>query len=422
MGLMFGEVRLWLLLTLSLYLVYHMYYLRRLLTWLDARGNTYPPVGRGIWVEIYDQLRRLQKRNAARKKKLAGYLSRFQESTAAMPDATVVLDEHWQIEWINAAAQSLLGLNPQQDIAQHIANLIRNPAFKDYLDREDFSQPLEIPSPKDDEQYLSIRIVRYGNDRRLFVARDITRIIRLEKMRRDFVGNISHELRTPLTVLNGYLETIVDDPDEALDEWRRSLKLMHQQARRMSNIVNDLLMLSRLEIDNAPTDTSEVSAPAMLATIREDAVALSGDQQHDIRLEADEDVWLIGASNELHSAFSNITFNAVRYTPANGRITIRWYLRDNGAARLEVEDTGIGIPPQHIARLTERFYRVDVGRSREVGGTGLGLAIVKHILQRHQATLRIESTVNKGSTFICEFAPERVVMRASVVAGVGASQ
>ena len=420
-GLVVDQLLPLLLFTLVLYLLFHVYYLNRLLNWLEARGKTYPPVGRGIWVEIFDQLRRLQKRNQARKKKLTGYLNRFQESTAAMPDATVVLDEQWQIEWINAAAQELLGLNPQQDIAQHIANLIRNPVFKDYLDREDFSQPLEINSPKNEEQYVSIRIIRYSNDRRLFIARDITRIIRLEQMRRDFVGNVSHELRTPLTVLNGYLETIVDDPDDALDEWRHSLKLMHQQAKRMSNIVNDLLMLSRLETEDAPADSSEVSVPAMLATIREDAIALSGDNQHDIRLETDPDVWLVGAGNELHSALSNITFNAVRYTPAKGRITLRWYVCNTGTARLEVEDTGIGIPPQHISRLTERFYRVDVGRSREVGGTGLGLAIVKYVLQRHKGTLRIESTVNKGSTFICEFAADRVVMRSNVVANAESS-
>ena len=409
-GSFFHATTLFLAITLMGYLAWHLYHLRQLYKWLNKKGKFAPPEGRGVWRDIFDQLYRLQKRNRARKKKLARYLNRFQESTAAMPDATVVLDAHWQIEWINAAARELLGLKQQKDAGQHITNLIRHPAFKNYIDKGNFRQPLEITSPTNEAIHLSIRVVPYAQKQRLLIARDITRLIKLEQVRRDFVANISHELRTPLTVLNGYLETMADDHDPALAEWKPTLNLMHQQTGRMKSIVNDLLVLSRLETTPPAKSSAEIVVPGMLASIREDALGLSADKQHQIILEVDQNLWLKGISNEIHSAFSNLVFNAVRYTPAQGEITIRWY-RDEQGAHFEVQDSGIGIPPHNIPRLTERFYRVDVGRSREVGGTGLGLAIVKHVLQRHQGELRIKSIVNKGSTFICDFPSSRIIVK-----------
>ncbi len=395
---------------LAAYLGWHLYNLRRLYRWLTSRGKSNPPDSRGLWRAIFDHLYTLQKRNRDQKKKLARFLSRFNESTAAMPDATVVLDAHWQIEWINSAARELLGLKPHKDAGQHITNLIRHPDFKRYIDKGAFRQPLEITSPVNEALHLSIRIIPYGQKQHLLIARDVSQIVRLEQVRRDFVANISHELRTPLTVLNGYLETMVDADDPALDHWRHSLELMHQQTSRMKSIVSDLLTLSRLETTPPSGSGNVVPVPGMLASIREDALALGGDKGHEITLEADPELWLRGVDSELHSAFSNLVFNAVRYTPAGGSIAIRWY-RDERGAHFEVKDTGIGIPPQNIPRLTERFYRVDVGRSREEGGTGLGLAIVKHVLQRHQAEFRIKSVVNKGSTFICDFPANRIVIK-----------
>ncbi len=399
---------LFLAIALAIYLFWHLYQLRRLHDWLNTKGRFQPPTSRGVWGDIFDRLYRLQKSNRNRKKKLARFLNRFQESTAAMPDATVVLDEQWQIQWINSAARELLRLRPKRDVGQQITNLLRHPAFKRYIEQERFKQPLELHSPASDAVQLSIRIIPYGKKQRLLVARDITRLNQLEQMRRDFVANISHELRTPLTVLNGYLEAMQDDDDPALKPWRPSLDQMHQQTDRMKSIVNDLLMLSRLET-SAPNGSSKtVFVAAMLATIREDALALSGDKNHTIRLDADPQLQLKGIDSELHSAFSNLVFNAVHYTPEGGQIDIRWY-RDKRGGHFEVNDSGIGIPPQNIPRLTERFYRVDAGRSRDAGGTGLGLAIVKHVLQRHQATLRIKSAVNRGSTFICDFPPSRII-------------
>ncbi len=413
-GLIFDSVTLLLLLVTAGYLAWHLRNIKKMHDWLHSRNNFYPPDGGGVWTDIFDQMYRLQKRNRDRKKKLASYLTRFQSSTAAMPDATIVLDELGQIEWMNGAAQETFQLRPHKDTGQLITNLVRIPAFRAFFDSGIYDPPLVMPLPHDDSQFISIRIIPYGQNQRLLIGRDITRLKQLEQMRRDFIANISHELRTPLTVIHGYVETMADDHDSGLEPWQPSLKLMQQQTSRMRNIVEDLLTLSRLETGNQSPRSSEVSIPALLVTIREDALALSGDQQHDIQLEVDDAIWLRGASNELHSAFSNLVFNAVRYTPAGGKITIRWYGDDKGA-HLEVRDTGIGIPPQHIPRLTERFYRVDIGRSRDVGGTGLGLAIVKHVTQRHKGRLRISSRLNEGSTFCCDFDKEAVIRKASIV-------
>jgi two-component system phosphate regulon sensor histidine kinase PhoR len=235
-------------------------------------------------------------------------------------------------------------------------------------------------------------------------------------MRRDFVANVSHELRTPLTVVSGYLETLLEDEDEAALRWRRTLQSMHGQSKRMEGIVEDLLTLSRLETRAQPEHQLPVAVPGLLAQVREDAQRLSGEQAHQMTLEADADLWLSGAESELRSLFSNLAFNAVRYTPAGGRIQMRWYADATGA-HFSIQDTGIGIAAQHIPRLTERFYRVDIGRSRGSGGTGLGLAIVKHVLMRHDGQLEIDSQPGKGSMFRCDFAPGRIYRQTRSEAG-----
>ncbi|WJW75072.1 phosphate regulon sensor histidine kinase PhoR [Thiohalobacter sp. IOR34] len=408
LGLVFGQPWLWLLLAVSAYLGWHLRNLARLVEWLRVGRRFHPPESSGIWDEVFQQIYRLQQRNRQRKRKLGSMLNRFQQATAAMPDATVVLTPGDEIEWWNQAAERLLGLSYPRDTGQRISNLLRHPAFVEYLARGDYAQPLEMPSPADEHVGLSIRIVPYGNNQRLLIARDISRIQRLEQMRRDFVANVSHELRTPLTVLAGYLETLDGDAEEADGDWRHALPVLRQQTERMQRIVEDLLMLSRLETDSGQGGQEPVSVPAMLAVICDDARRLSDDKRHEVLLEADPELWLRGNDHELRSLFSNLIFNAVRYTPAGGRIRVRWY-QEGGQAVCAVSDTGIGIAPQHIPRLTERFYRIDVGRSRQSGGTGLGLAIVKHVLLRHQGELGIQSEPGKGSTFSARFPAGRVV-------------
>ncbi len=409
-GLPFGLVELFLLLTLAAYLGWHLRQLYRLYAWLHDGHTFHPPEAPGIWGDVFNLVYRSQLRNRKRKKRLTGLIKRFQEATAAMPDATVILDSDGGIEWFNGAAQPLLGLQPGRDVGQRILNLIRNPEFRRFLTLGAPNEPIRLPSPVDEQTILNFRVVPYGRDRRLLIARDVSQQQRLEQMRRDFVANVSHELRTPLTVVSGFLETLLDEREELPPHIRRSLSLMEQQSGRMSQIVEDLLLLSRLESGEHRSQREQVAVGAMLRMVEEGIAPLAAEKQHKLNFECDDSLWLYGSEKELYSAFSNLITNAVRYTPEEGEITVRWF-RDDKGAHFEVQDTGQGIAPQHIPRLTERFYRVDVGRSRESGGTGLGLAIVKHVLNRHDATLRISSDINRGSTFRCDFPPEMIVTR-----------
>ena len=417
-GWLVDAVALALLLGLGVYAGWHMRQVYRLERWLRYGKHFHPPEARGIWEEIFQLIYRLQQRNRKRKRKLGGMLNRFQQATAALPDATVVLTDGEHIEWWNDAAEQLLGLRYPRDVGQHVGNLIRNPAFVAYLHSKDFDSPIQMPAPVNPQITLSVRLISYANDQRLLVARDVTRIQQLERMRRDFVANVSHELRTPLTVVAGYLETLLDEAadDPAARQWLCTLTSMHEQSRRMQGIVEDLLMLSRLESQAQPDQPAPVAVPGLLAQVREDAQRLSGDQAHDITLEADPELWLLGSESELRSLFSNLAFNAVRYTPAGGHIDLRWY-GDAEGAHFAIRDTGIGIAAHHIPRLTERFYRVDIGRSRGSGGTGLGLAIVKHVLLRHDGQLDVDSEPGKGSTFICTFAPVRTLRQVRPAVG-----
>jgi len=389
-------------LALMAYLGWHLYNLYRLERWYYRRKKTEPPNAAGIWGEAFEHIYQMQRSNRRRKKKLATILSRFKESTAAMPDATVVLTEDDQIEWFNKAAKRYLGLQSKQDVGQRIDNLIRHSRFSEFLAKGDFSEPLEMVSPLDAQRYFAFRVVPYGNQQKLLVVRDISRIKRLERMRSDFVANVSHELRTPLTVLSGYLENMMDDGGSELAPWDKCLHQMQGQSQRMTRLVDDLLMLSRLEDEEKAALRDPVAVPAILSAVLDDARALSGTRAHQISLEVDASIWLRGSEKELASAFSNLVFNAVEYTPGNGSIALRWYRNDEHVC-FEVKDAGIGIAAQHVHRLTERFYRIDAGRSREHGGTGLGLAIVKHVLDRHDARLEITSQPGSGSVFRCVF-------------------
>lgn len=348
---------------------------------------------------IQDRFRRARSAWFKRQRRLIRLLRRYHHSAMAVPDATVVLNRNYEIEWLNRAALRLLGLSPR-DHGLRIDNLLRQPSFVNWLSSNPLARPLELIVPGDESRNLSLRMETYGEDRYLLIGRDVTALHRLQEIRQDFVANVSHELRTPLTVLSGYIETLIDMDEIHDPEIQRILRSMHQQSDRMRRIVEDLLLLSRLETSTVSDEYFErVDLPQMLDSILVDAEILSADEAHVFVREIDKNLLLRAIPREIYSALSNLVFNAVKYTPAKGRITVRWYQQGDGAAVFEVEDTGIGIDHKHIPRLTERFYRVDVGRSRARGGTGLGLAIVKHVLIRHDASLQIESEPGKGSLF-----------------------
>ncbi len=402
LGWWLGGGLFFLLITAVGYLAWNLYNLLRLHRWLHNADLSSLPVSRGIWGSVFDGIYRLRAGSLRRRKRHNRLLKRFYKLAAALPDATVMLGEHDTIEWFNKPAQRLLGLRPSTDVGQNIGNLLRHPLFREYLKKGGGEEPVEIPSPTDERVIISVHLVSYGKNRRLLTARDVTRLHSLEQMRRDFVADVSHELRTPLTVIRGYLEAMADSKEELPEEWQRSVVLMEQQTQRMERIVTDLLFLARLENGGYGDEEECVDVPALIAAVREDALTL-GEKRHEIALDVDPDLLIRGNHEELRSVFSNLVFNAVQHTPPGGKITVRWWRKGDSGACFQVEDTGPGIAPQHIPRLTERFYRIDVGRSREKGGTGLGLAIVKHVMNRYHGKLEIESEVGVGSRFRCFF-------------------
>ena len=392
----------WLVLAAALgLLVYQLAEVYRLEHWLRASRRRRAPRGRGLWGHVFAGIDRQLTRQRTRRQRLVELLRRFREGANAMPDGTIVLSAAGEMQWWNQLASRYLGLHWPQDRGQRIANLIRHPDFAAYLERGDWTAAVKIPSPQDNRRTLEIRIVPYGDHQQLLLARDISELHRLETMRRDFVGNISHELRTPLTVLQGMSEQLADMDELDADDLQRPLALMDQQIERMTRLVDDLLLLSRLETERPTGERGLVSVAEVVEDVAAEARALSN-EQHRISTTVDESLWVEGDEEELRSAFSNLLSNAVKYTPAGGRIDIRWF-EASGAACLAVADTGQGIPPHHIPRLTERFYRVDSGRATRQGGTGLGLAIVKHVLSRHGAHLEVNSEMGVGSTFTAVF-------------------
>lgn len=406
-GIVIDHLLIGLLLGLIGYLAWHLTNLYRLEKWLQSGPKLQPPEAWGVWGESFAQIYRLQLSNRKRKRRLKKILRAFQESTAAMPDAGLVLGTHSEIQWWNDAAQELLQLRSPRDVGLRIDNLLRHPRFLQYLAGEEEEESVEIPSPLDDDVILNLRLVRYGKNQKLLIIRDVSKIHRLERIRRDFVANVSHELRTPLTVIRGYLETLAEVEDLPLKRRKTLFETMEQQAKRMEQLLDDLLLLARLEAQDEQNELESVPVAELLKEIRDDALFMSGDK-HKVALVADSDLRIRGVANELRSVFGNLVNNAVQYTPEGGEIQIRWF-QDGDEACYEVRDTGEGIEPKHLPRLTERFYRVDTSRSRATGGTGLGLAIVKHVLERHQGTLEIESQMGLGSTFRCRFNAVRTI-------------
>ena len=386
---------------------WHYWKLHGVLDRLTARTRMPPPTGEGVWNELDRLLHRSQSDMRVRKRRLIEMLRAYRAAAMALPDAVVVLDRNSQrVQWFNPAATTLLGLHYPRDIGAPLGERLHPLSLARWLATGRNAEPLmDTPSPVDPNKRLSLRLIPYSDELWLLVARDVSKLMRLEHMRRDFVANVSHELRTPLTVVHGYLDLL--DPAER-PEWAPMLAEMQRQSQRMTQLVEDLLTLSRLEAQDGVVE-DEVSMAPMLATLRREAEALS-QGRHKVVVEDLAPVDLRGSTKELHSAFSNLVSNAVRYTPAGGTITVR-FAREGDGVVLAVEDTGYGIPAAHLPRITERFYRVSTSRSRESGGTGLGLAIVKHVLQLHQARLSIDSEVGSGSTFAAHFGGERVVAR-----------
>ncbi|MBV8062407.1 MAG: phosphate regulon sensor histidine kinase PhoR [Nevskia sp.] len=392
---------------LGLRLFLHLRYLTVLRAWLDRPKQVALPIVGGTWGEAFDGLLNLQKRNRKRKKKLAAILAEFQASTEALPDGAVVLGPNGEIVWFNAAAQAMLGLRLPQDLGLRVPNLVRAPAFTEYFGKGDYSADVEAPSALNQQVILSFRIIPYGNGQRLMIVRDISELKRLEMARRDFVANASHELRTPLTVLRGYLDVMEPESrgEGALALWRTPLAEMRSQAARMESLIADMLKLARLESDVVLSRQDLLEVPRMLSQSLEEAKAMSKNG-HRFEFEVQSDLRLFGRDTEVQSIFTNLIGNAIQYTPPGGIIRVRWWGDDKGA-HFAVADTGIGIADKDIPRVTERFYRVDVGRSRASGGTGLGLSIVKHALEHHEGRLTVDSELGVGSTFTCHFPPHR---------------
>lgn len=384
-------------------IVIQLNYLYRLSGWLDYPESEKLPDGWGAWTDIFSRLYRLRRDDERNRAELTEWLARFRQAMNLLPDGVVIMDDVLFLEWCNPAAERHLGLNNSRDKGMRVTNLIRTPAFIDYIILGHYEQPLTLSLR---ERKLIVHIIPFENRRQILVTHDVTESERIEMMRRDFIANASHELRTPLTVINGFLEIAQNQPNLDPDVRMSHLKLMIDQGQRMQRLVEDMLSLTRLESIDYPLRPERVNMHQLLEQILQEAKALSGGR-HVISLTIDGPD-INGSIDELRSAFSNLVSNAVRYTPEPGTVDIVWKNTPLGP-QFSVSDSGIGIRPEHIARLTERFYRVDKSRSRETQGTGLGLAIVKHVSLRHGAVLAIESQPEAGSTFIVKFNKASIV-------------
>ncbi|WP_018935592.1 phosphate regulon sensor histidine kinase PhoR [Thioalkalivibrio sp. ALJ24] len=388
-------------------LAWNLWQLYRLENWIRRGGRSEPPDAPGLWGEIFTGLHQRRQRRLRRVAGLRRLLDRYRESASALPDAVVVLNPDYRIEWANQTAARLLGLDWPADEGRRITHLVRHPEFMRFMDPD--SPPrdaLNLPSPVNADLWLEVRLVPYGDHQFLLLARDTTHLHRLEVMRRDFIANVSHELRTPLTVLYGVAETLEDELEDQ-PELFDSVKLLREQSERMKLLVDDLLMLSRLETGSERAEQDWFNPGNLLRNLVHEAELLSGERGHRIELENEPGLEILGTENELRSAFANLVFNAVKYTPPGTRIRVQWKATPQGG-HLAVIDDGPGIAGHHLERLTERFYRVDSGRTQDRGGTGLGLAIVKHVLLRHDGQLHIDSELGRGSRFACQFPAERL--------------
>jgi two-component system phosphate regulon sensor histidine kinase PhoR len=407
-GLIFGRVAFTLAIVLAVALAVQLRNFLRVDRWVRRRRLEDPPDIDGAWGELVAIIDRIYRRKQHHKLQVTGLLREFRRLTTAMPEGAVLLGPEHEIMWFNPRAASWLRLRRKRDFGIRIENLVRHPSFVEYL-RTGLPEEGVRVLESGEKRWLAFNIVRTGEaERQLLIVRDVTREVQLESLRKDFVANASHELRSPLTVISGYLDALADDTK--LDPaWHGPVREMRRQAERMGHIINDLLELSKLEAGQKATQEAIVDVGDLLEFVRKEVVAFE-ERPRQILVTLDSEAKLRGSEAELHSIVSNLVTNAAKYTPREGEIEMRWWVDDAGG-HIAVRDTGIGIAPEHLPRLTERFYRVDSGRARDMGGTGLGLAIVKHALQQHDGTLTIDSVVGRGSTFTCHFPITRIVAR-----------
>ncbi|MBP0126054.1 MAG: phosphate regulon sensor histidine kinase PhoR [Candidatus Nitrotoga sp.] len=392
----------------ALLLVYAALHLRQLAAldyWLDDLNEHIAPDGAGLWGEIFARLNKMIRRHRKERAQRIAALQHMEQAISALPEGVTILDEAYRIEWCNLLAEQHFGLDCSRDIGQQITYLARQPELIQYIALREFAEPLILRGASQAGLILSIKLIVYGGNKLLLISRDVTQLERIEVMRRDFVANVSHELRTPLTVVGGFIETLGDMPNLENDMARKAIQLMGEQTQRMGRLVADLLTLSKLEDTLNALQEDVVDVPALLRMLCQEGESLSA-KRHVLRLEMMSEHALLGSAEELRSAFSNLISNAICYTPQGGTIVVGWHEHGDQFV-FSVQDSGIGIAPQHIPRLTERFYRVDHSRSRKTGGTGLGLAIVKHIAGRHHARLEIVSEEGAGSTFKMVFSADR---------------
>jgi len=389
-------------------LIWHYHQLYRLSDWLLNQRSFNPPEGEGAWEQVFEGIYHLQHRNRKKRNELADLIRRFRDGAEAVPDAVVVLQNDLSIVWCNQLALKVLGLQWPTDHGQRLDNLIREPKFAKYMHKGEFDDALELDNGHSIEQVLEFRVMPYASTQLMVVVRDVTRLKQLEQMRKDFVANVSHELRTPLTVVTGYLEMMDGDMMPPPAMWNKAQNTMLEQCKRMDSLVSQLLSLSRIEGARRQDNDKAINVPQLLGYIHTEANSINQDKGHELIFNIDKTLDIKGSEDELRSAFSNLVFNAIHYTKPGGKVEVCWQ-RKNNKACFSVTDNGDGIAPEHINRLTERFYRVDKARSRTTGGSGLGLAITKHVLTRHDSKLNISSEVNKGSCFSFEFSMDKIV-------------
>lgn len=406
-GLIYDRPALGMLIVALGALAWHLYNLYRLERWLTTGSIADIPDGEGVWPPVFAKIQFIKTKAKRRGKRFRRLVKELRASTEAFPDGGVILNAQHEILNYNLAARVLLDLKLRGDRGQRIENLLRHPEFIAYLRSPGDRPAVEIPSPTGGDTWLSCRLIPYGPDQTLLLIRDISQRVKIERVRRDFVANASHELRTPLTVMMGYLDTLADDPAKP-PVWVQPIRVMQEQVQRMFRLVEDLLQLSRLESGQSVARDRAVSVADLVELARRDAQSLPGFGGQ-IEVQINSDVNVLGEESELQSVVSNLVANAVRYTPAEGRITISWNV-DRDGGHLAVVDTGIGMSEADIPRVTERFYRADGGRARQSGGTGLGLSIVKYALRRHDADLEIRSRLGHGSSFICHFPRDRLAL------------
>lgn len=407
LGAFLGHLPWFLLAAVTGLLIWHFWNLMRLSWWLWVDRSMTPPPGSGSWEPLLYGLHQMQMRNKKRRRELGSLIKRFRSGAESLPDAVILTTEEGTIFWCNGLAQQLLGLRWPDDNGQNILNLLRYPEFTLYLKTRDFSRPHNLKL--NNGRHLEIRVMPYSDRQWLMVARDVTQMHQLEGARRNFFANVSHELRTPLTVLQGYLEMMQEQTLEGAPR-EKALHTMREQTFRMEGLVKQLLTLSKIEAAPSLALNDIIDVPMMLRVVEREAQTLSHNQ-HTLSFDVDNTLKVLGSEDELRSAISNLVYNAVNHTPTGTHIAVRWQHTPAGA-EFSVEDNGPGIGPEHLPRLTERFYRVDKARSRQTGGSGLGLAIVKHAVSHHESRLNIESTLGKGTRFSFVI-PERLIAKKS---------